>query len=80
MTDNTDNLVIRHLQELRAEMRDRFKEVNEKLDELAVTATELRGTQSAMLQIMSTHESRLLRIEGDVKEIRKRLDLVDADA
>lgn len=67
MTDEPTNLVLEHLRAIREEMSD-----------TKVSMKELASTQAAILQIVATQENRLLRIEGDISLIKKRLDMVDA--
>lgn len=70
MTDNTpDNLVLEHLRAIRGDM-----------DEVKANITEIKTTQAAVLQLMSAHETRLSRIEGDIAFIKRRLDIADAPA
>ncbi len=59
-------------------MAERFNRLDERLDGIDVMVTELRQTQSAMLGLISSHDSHLMRIEGDIAQIRKRLNMVDA--
>lgn len=67
MTDEPTNLVLEHLRAIREEMGD-----------TKVSMKELASTQAAILQIVATQENRLLRIEGDISLIKKRLNMVDA--
>jgi hypothetical protein len=57
---------------------ERFRRTDEKLDEVLEVLVELRTTQTGMLQILSAHDNRLLRIENRLDRIEKRLDLADA--
>jgi hypothetical protein len=59
--------VLEHLRAIRA-----------KLDNLDLRLDEVVRTQAGMLQLLSAQDSRLLRIEGDISTIKKRLDLVEA--
>ena len=77
-TDEPEDLTLRLLREMRAEAKEHFNHLDAALDNVKTTLTELRKTQSAMLEIMSTHDGRLLRIEVDVAMIKKRIGLIEA--
>jgi hypothetical protein len=67
MTDATDNIVLEHLRAIRTDIA-----------KLHVKVQEIASTQSAMLQILANHGSRLDRMEGRRETIEKRLGLVEA--
>lgn len=78
MTEEPENHTLALLQTMRKEMADRFNRLDERIDTIDVMVTELRQTQSAMLSLISSHDSHLMRIEGDLVTIKKRLNLADA--
>jgi hypothetical protein len=65
MADDPQSLVLGHLRAIRADIRD----MKLKMDEMA-------WAQSGILRILASHDERLVRIEGDVDVIKKRLELV----
>jgi hypothetical protein len=64
--------------DLKEFVHERFRRTDEKLDKVLEVLVELRTTQTGMLQILSAHDNRLLRIESRLDRIEKRLDLADA--
>jgi DNA-binding FrmR family transcriptional regulator len=68
MTDEPDNLMLRMLRRISGDIA-----------EMKVTLQELKVSQGALLQIAATQESRLLRIEGEIVQINKRLELERAE-
>jgi hypothetical protein len=64
--------------DLKEFVHERFRRTDEKLDKVLEVLVEMRTTQAGMLQILSAHDNHLLRIEGRLDRIEKRLDLVDA--
>ena len=67
MTEKSDNLALHLLREIRVE-----------LTELKLSMKQLANTQASLLQLTSTQENRLLRIENDISTIKKRIDLIEA--
>ena len=65
IADDPQSLVLGHLRAIRANIRD----MKLKMDEMA-------WAQSGILRILASHDERLVRIEGDVDVIKKRLELV----
>ena len=65
MADDPQSLVLGHLRAIRADIGD----MKLKMDEMA-------WAQSGILRILASHDERLVRIEGDVDVIKKRLELV----
>ncbi len=68
---------IQLLQAIRDDMKKRFDHLDEKTDDLSFAVGELRKTQSAMLELISSHDNHLARIQGDMVQIKKRLAMAD---
>lgn len=66
MADEPQSLVLEYLRRL-----------DRKVDGLAEDVREIRTTQAAMLQLLASHDSHMLRIETRLAHIEKRLELVD---
>jgi len=69
MSDEPDNLTLRIL-----------RRIDERLDAIEARLSEITGTQSAILQLLTAHDAPLLRIETDLGRVKRRLDLSDAPA
>lgn len=67
MTDEPENLVLQHLRAI----RERVDETNAVMGELRLRITAVETQNVAVL-------SHLDRMSGDIKQIRKRLALVEA--
>jgi hypothetical protein len=63
MADEPNNLVLRYL-----------RSIDGRLDGIARDISEIKRSQAGMLQILASHDARLLRVED---RIEKRLGLVD---
>lgn len=64
---DTDGIVLEHLRAIRAE-----------LGELRTDTVEIRERVGSLKQQYSTLSSRVDRMAGDIAQIKKRLDLVNA--
>lgn len=69
MADEPDNLTLRML-----------RKIDARLDAIEARLSEITGTQSAMLQLMTAQDARLSRIESDLSRVQRRLDLNEAPA
>lgn len=78
MTDNIESHTTHLLSAMRDDMKKRFDHLDEKTDDLLFAVGELRKTQSAILELISSHDNHLARIQGDIVQIKKRLALVEA--
>jgi len=65
--DEPINVVLEHLWAIRCDIG----EMKLRLDEFA-------SSQSGILKLLASHDECLLRMEGDIRLIKKRLDLVEA--
>jgi hypothetical protein len=62
---------------LRDFVHERFRRVDEKLDKVIDALAEVRTHQAAMLQILASQDTHMLRVEVRLGDIEKRLALVD---
>jgi len=67
--DEPINLVLERLRAIRGDIG----EMKLRLDEFA-------GSQPGILKLLASYDERLLRMEGDIRLIKKRLDPVEAPA
>jgi hypothetical protein len=63
--------------DLKEFVHERFRRVDEKLDRVIDALTEIRTHQAAMLNILASHDTHMLRMEVRLGDIEKRLALVD---
>ena len=69
MPDETNNLVLEHVRHIRGQ-----------LDGVAHDIAEIKTAQSGILQLLASHDARLLRVETRLDRIERRLDLVETPA
>ena len=62
--------------DLKGFVHERFR-VDEKLDRVIDALTEIRTHQAAMLNILASHDTHMLRMEVRLGDIEKRFALVD---
>ena len=62
--------------DLKGFVHERFR-VDEKLDRVIDALTEIRTHQAAMLNILASHDTHMLRMEVRLRDIEKRFALVD---
>jgi hypothetical protein len=58
-------------------VHERFRRVDAKLDKVIDALAEVRTHQAAMLQILASQDSHMLRMEVRLGDIEKRLSSVD---
>ena len=63
--------------DLKGIVHERFRRVDEKLDRVIDALTEIRTHQAAMLNILASHDTHMLRMEVRLRDIEKRFALVD---
>jgi hypothetical protein len=63
--------------DLKEFVHERFRRVDEKLDRVIVALAEIRVHQAAMLNILASHDTHMLRMEVRLGNIEKRFALVD---
>ena len=63
--------------DLKEFVHQRFRRVDEKLDKMVDALAEIRTHQAAMLNILASHDTHMLRMEVRLGDIEKRLALVD---
>jgi DNA-binding FrmR family transcriptional regulator len=69
MADETNNLVLEHLRTIRGQ-----------LEGVAHNITEMKHSQAGILQILASHDARLLRVEERLDRIERSLELVETPA
>jgi hypothetical protein len=61
-------------------LRERFNRLDARLDGIAHDVHELKVTQAAILQILTSHDARMLRVEERLDRIERRLELTSTPA
>lgn len=83
MPDETDNLVLKHLRQIRAEIGrhgTRMDEVLNRLSRLEVASAGIRAEIAGTGHEYAIIQTRIDRLSKDVERIMRRLDLADAGA
>ncbi|MGE0579869.1 hypothetical protein [Reyranella sp.] len=81
LVDGPDNLVLEHLQHIRAgmdEMRDDMRDLKRRLTSLEVSVSNLRGEMASLHGDFAGQSGRIDRIETRLERIERRLELHDA--
>lgn len=74
MTENIENLVLEHVQAIRADLRD----VKDRLTNVEIQQSLMGQQLGALTTAFYTSQSRLDKIEHRLERIEQRLDLIDA--
>jgi hypothetical protein len=66
MADEPENLTLRYL-----------RSIDTRLDGIARDIAEIKASSAGMLQILASHDARLLRVEERLDRIDRRIGLID---
>ena len=80
MTNDTENLILRHLQAIRAsqdEMRSELGEIKEELSRINLRLSVIEDNVGGILTLAASDRAKLDKLEKRVERIEKRLELID---
>lgn len=80
MTNNTDNLILKHLQALRAGQEDtnaRLNNITEGLNRVNIRLAALEDGMSGFLTVAAADRAKTDRLEQRIQRIERRLEISD---
>ena len=79
MVDDATDAVLPMLIEMRAEIRERFNRLDERLDNISGDLQDIKVRMTSAEEGIAGVNRRLDRLDGRIQRIERRLDLVEAE-